>query len=80
MSAVSPEHIQTGEQNRTGDEPELQKVGLLEPQTVFVILDSSETLNLVRWVCILGPTQLEPEPAYRVASYTAHCTTIITFK
>lgn len=63
MSAVSPEHIQTGEQNRTGDESELQKVGLLEPQTVFVILDSSETLNLVRWVCILGPTQLEPEPA-----------------
>lgn len=48
MSAVSSEHVQTGEQNRTGDESELQKVGLLEPQTVFVILDSSETLNLVR--------------------------------
>lgn len=48
MSAVSPEHVRTGEQNRTGDEPELQKAGLLQPQTVFVILDSSETLNLVR--------------------------------
>ncbi|XP_056897339.1 transcription factor E3a isoform X1 [Takifugu flavidus] len=48
MSAVSPEPIHAGAQNRTGDEPELQKVGVLQPQTVFVILDSSETLNLVR--------------------------------
>lgn len=50
MSAVSSEQNQAGEQNRTGTEPELQKAGVLEPQTVFVILDSSETLNLVRWV------------------------------
>lgn len=50
MSAVSSEQTQAGEQNRTGAEPELQKAGVLEPQTVFVILDSSETLNLVRWV------------------------------
>ena len=42
MSAVSPEHI------RPGDDPELQSAGLLQPQTVFVILDSSETLNLLR--------------------------------
>lgn len=60
MSAVSPEHIHTGEQNRTGGEPELHQAGLLQPQTVFVILDSSETLNLVRWVSSLGPTQSEP--------------------
>ncbi|XP_018542993.1 transcription factor E3a [Lates calcarifer] len=48
MSAVSPDQIQTGEQNRTGAEPEQQDTGILQPQTVFVILDSAETLNLVR--------------------------------
>lgn len=50
MSAVRPEHVHTGERNRAGDEPraELQKAGLLQPQTVFVVLDSSETLNVVR--------------------------------
>ncbi len=50
MSAVSPDQIQTGEQNRTGAELEQQEAGILQPQTVFVILDSAETLNLVRWV------------------------------
>lgn len=60
MSAVSPEPIHAGAQNSTGDEPELQKVGVLQPQTVFVILDSSETLNLVRWVYSVGPTESEP--------------------
>ncbi|XP_073325458.1 LOW QUALITY PROTEIN: transcription factor E3a [Pagrus major] len=48
MSAVSSDQIQSGEENRTGDEPERQEAGLLQPQTVFVILDSAETLNLVR--------------------------------
>ncbi|XP_037628632.1 transcription factor E3a [Sebastes umbrosus] len=47
MSAVSSNQIQ----NRTGAGPELQEEetgGILQPQTVFVILDSAETLNLVR--------------------------------
>ncbi|KAF7647752.1 hypothetical protein LDENG_00167200 [Lucifuga dentata] len=48
MSVFSPEHIQTGEQNRTGGEPEQQEARALQPQTVFVILDSAETLNVVR--------------------------------
>ncbi|XP_074538383.1 transcription factor E3a [Halichoeres trimaculatus] len=50
MSAVSPDHVQvqTGELSRTGAEPEPQGAGILQPQTVFVILDSAETLNLVR--------------------------------
>ena len=42
MSAVS------SEPNQPGAEPGQEKAGLLQPQTVFVILDSSETLNLVR--------------------------------
>ncbi|XP_026223151.1 transcription factor E3a [Anabas testudineus] len=46
MSAVSSDHIQTGEQNRV--ESDQQEAGVLQPQTVFVILDSAETLNLVR--------------------------------
>ena len=46
MSAVSPDQIQPGEENRTGAE----EAGILQPQTVFVILDSAETVNLVRWV------------------------------
>ncbi|GLD69112.1 transcription factor E3-like protein [Lates japonicus] len=37
-----------GSRNRTGAEPEQQDAGILQPQTVFVILDSAETLNLVR--------------------------------
>ncbi|XP_070766516.1 transcription factor E3a [Enoplosus armatus] len=48
MSAVSSDQILTGEQNRTGAELEQQEAGILQPQTVFVILDSAETLNLVR--------------------------------
>ncbi|XP_060914432.1 transcription factor E3a isoform X2 [Labrus mixtus] len=52
MSAVSPEQIQPGEQNRAGAELDYQQqeeeAGILQPQTVFVILDSAETLNLVR--------------------------------
>lgn len=44
MSAVSPDQIQSGEENRTGAE----EAGILQPQTVFVILDSAETVNLVR--------------------------------
>ncbi|XP_044065927.1 transcription factor E3a isoform X1 [Siniperca chuatsi] len=46
--SVSSDQIQTGEQNRTGVELEQQEAGILQPQTVFVILDSAETLNLVR--------------------------------
>uniref|UniRef100_A0A3Q3W8E4 BHLH domain-containing protein n=1 Tax=Mola mola TaxID=94237 RepID=A0A3Q3W8E4_MOLML len=42
MSAIS------SEPNQTGAEPGQEKAGVLQPQTVFVILDSSETLNLVR--------------------------------
>ncbi|KAM6982122.1 transcription factor E3a isoform 2-T2 [Tautogolabrus adspersus] len=50
MSAVNPEQIQLGEQNRAGAEldHQQQEAGILQPQTVFVILDSAETLNLVR--------------------------------
>nr|XP_020444491.1 transcription factor E3-like [Monopterus albus] len=44
MSAVSSDQTQ----NRPGPEPDQQEVGILQPQTVFVILDSSETLSLVR--------------------------------
>ncbi|KAI3357045.1 hypothetical protein L3Q82_003676 [Scortum barcoo] len=46
MSAVSSDQVQTADQSRAGSEP--QEAGILEPQTVFVILDSAETLNLVR--------------------------------
>lgn len=48
MSAVSSDHIQTGEQNRV--ESDQQEAGILHPHTVFVILDSAETLNLLQWV------------------------------
>ena len=48
MSAVSSDQTQTGDKNSTGAEPEQQEAGILQPQTVFVILDSAETLNLVR--------------------------------
>ncbi|KAM9855602.1 transcription factor E3a isoform 2-T2 [Aulostomus maculatus] len=48
MSSVSSDQIKTGGQNRTGAEPTAPEAGLLQPQTVFVILDSAETLNLVR--------------------------------
>lgn len=39
---------QSEDQSRTGAELEPKEAGLLQPQTVFVILDSAETLNLVR--------------------------------
>ncbi|XP_075932492.1 transcription factor E3a [Anarhichas minor] len=44
MSAVS------SDQNRTqiGADPEPQEAGILQPQTVFVLLDSAENLNVVR--------------------------------
>lgn len=49
MSAFSPELVPSGEPNRAGAEAEPQQAaGILQPQTVFVILDSAETLNLVR--------------------------------
>ncbi|XP_023261939.1 transcription factor E3-like [Seriola lalandi dorsalis] len=48
MSALSPDQILTGQHSRTGAEQEQQEAGILQPQTVFVILDSAETLNLVR--------------------------------
>ncbi|XP_069033880.1 transcription factor E3a isoform X1 [Embiotoca jacksoni] len=48
MSAVSSVLVQTGEQNPSGTEPHQLEAGILQPQTVFVILDSAETLNLVR--------------------------------
>ncbi|XP_051282664.1 transcription factor E3a isoform X2 [Dicentrarchus labrax] len=44
MSAVSSDQIQS----RTGAEPEHQEAGILQPQTVFVLLDSAESINLVR--------------------------------
>lgn len=52
MSAVSPELVPIGEPSRAEAEADSQQAaGILQPQTVFVILDSAETLNLVRWVC-----------------------------
>lgn len=49
MSAVSPELVPIGEPSRAGAEAESQQAaGILQPQTVFVILDPAETLNLVR--------------------------------
>ncbi|XP_068588222.1 transcription factor E3a [Cebidichthys violaceus] len=44
MSAVSSDQNRT----RIGADPEPQEAGILQPQTVFVILDSAETLNVVR--------------------------------
>ncbi|XP_047442901.1 transcription factor E3a [Mugil cephalus] len=50
MSAFSPNRVQPGEQSRSGTEPDPdpQEAGVLQQQTVFVILNSAETLNLVR--------------------------------
>ncbi|XP_041801611.1 transcription factor E3a isoform X2 [Chelmon rostratus] len=48
MSAVRSDQIHTGEQDRTGAETEQQDAEILPSQTVFVILDSADTLNLVR--------------------------------
>ncbi|XP_035501118.1 transcription factor E3a [Scophthalmus maximus] len=48
MSGVSSVQVQTGEVNQTGAESVRQEAGILQPQTVFVILDSAETLNLIQ--------------------------------
>lgn len=45
MSAVIPEQVRSEQGSRSGAEPE---AGVLQPQTVFVILDPAETLNVVR--------------------------------
>lgn len=52
MSSVSAELVPIGEPIQAGaEEAESQQAaGILQPQTVFVILDSAETLNLVQWV------------------------------
>nr|XP_019964401.1 PREDICTED: transcription factor E3-like [Paralichthys olivaceus] len=44
MSGVTSDQVLS----RTGAEPERQEAGILQPQTVFVILDSAETLDLLR--------------------------------
>ncbi|KAM6929657.1 transcription factor E3a isoform 2-T2 [Lycodopsis pacificus] len=44
MSAVSSDQNRT----RIGADPEPQEAGILQPQTVFVLLDSAESLNVVR--------------------------------
>ncbi|XP_034027730.1 transcription factor E3a [Thalassophryne amazonica] len=48
MSTVSSNQLKTREPNRTVSGSDQQEAGILQPQTVFVILDSAETLNLVR--------------------------------
>ncbi|KAM3872290.1 transcription factor E3a [Diretmus argenteus] len=51
MSTVSSDQ-RTGDQNCSGPEPGLE-ARILQPQNVFVILDSAETLNLVRVESVL---------------------------
>ncbi|XP_017259936.2 transcription factor E3 isoform X2 [Kryptolebias marmoratus] len=51
MAAASSDQVRTGEQNRSGtdlNQPEASDSLVLQPHTVFVILDSAETLNLVQ--------------------------------
>ncbi|XP_072305510.1 transcription factor E3-like [Eucyclogobius newberryi] len=48
MSNVNVNQLLCAERSRAGAEPEVTEAGLLQPQTVFVILDSAESLNLVR--------------------------------
>ncbi|KAK2850939.1 hypothetical protein Q5P01_007215 [Channa striata] len=48
MSAVSSDLIQTGDHKGTEADLDQEEAAILQPQTVFVILDSAETLNLVR--------------------------------
>lgn len=48
MSAVIPEQVRSEQGSRSGAEPEQPEAGVLQPQTVFVILDPAETLNVVR--------------------------------
>ncbi|KAM8862497.1 transcription factor E3a isoform 2-T2 [Spinachia spinachia] len=44
MSAVSSDQFRNG----TAAEPDQRETGILQPQTVLVLLDSAETINLVR--------------------------------
>uniref|UniRef100_A0A8C6S1F2 BHLH domain-containing protein n=1 Tax=Neogobius melanostomus TaxID=47308 RepID=A0A8C6S1F2_9GOBI len=48
MSTVNANQLHSEEQSRTGAQSELTEAGVLQPQTVYVILDSAESLNLVR--------------------------------
>uniref|UniRef100_A0A3Q4GPS7 Transcription factor binding to IGHM enhancer 3 n=1 Tax=Neolamprologus brichardi TaxID=32507 RepID=A0A3Q4GPS7_NEOBR len=48
MSAVIPEQVRSEQGSLSGAEPEQPEAGVLQPQTVFVILDPAETLNVVR--------------------------------
>lgn len=48
MSTFSSNRPDSEEQSRTAAESEATQAGVLQPQTVYVILDSAETLNLVR--------------------------------
>uniref|UniRef100_A0A1A7X8T4 BHLH domain-containing protein n=1 Tax=Iconisemion striatum TaxID=60296 RepID=A0A1A7X8T4_9TELE len=48
MSTSSSDGFRTGQQNLSGTEPNLQESAVLQPHAVFVILDSSETLNYVQ--------------------------------
>uniref|UniRef100_A0A096M2H9 Transcription factor binding to IGHM enhancer 3 n=1 Tax=Poecilia formosa TaxID=48698 RepID=A0A096M2H9_POEFO len=48
MSDVGSDQIRTGEQNRSRTEPNQQEASVPQPHTVFVILDSAETLSLVQ--------------------------------
>lgn len=50
MSAVIPEQVRSEQGSCSGADPEQPEAGVLQPQTVFVILDPAETLNVVRWV------------------------------
>ncbi|XP_014833581.1 PREDICTED: transcription factor E3-like [Poecilia mexicana] len=48
MSDVGSDQVRTGEQNRSRTEPNQQEASVPQPHTVFVILDSAETLSLVQ--------------------------------
>ncbi|KAM4738193.1 transcription factor E3a [Anableps anableps] len=48
MSDVGSDQIRTAEQNWSRTEPNQQQASVPQPQTVFVILDSTETLNFVQ--------------------------------
>ncbi|XP_008400535.1 transcription factor E3a isoform X2 [Poecilia reticulata] len=48
MSDVGSDQVRTGEQNWSRTEPNQQEASVPQSHTVFVILDSAETLNLVQ--------------------------------
>ncbi|XP_043990064.1 transcription factor E3a [Gambusia affinis] len=48
MSDIGSDQVRTGEQNWSRTEPNQQEASVPQPHTVFVILDSAETLNLVQ--------------------------------